>query len=294
MIQMTLRYHKVRDTILILLLLAATPAFSMSVKVLDGCDVETNENSLYIVLGKGENKLSAWSHIANPQYEKEFSNLGSTSTLNLKSDGYVQDPICNDVFVQNTILVVKLSDWTRQHSTGLEAQFAPHNVRFGDVAHVLMDVRLNSLDTRVLSAEQLKHRYSDYVSVQQLTEVDQGKVNLGITLFGDGALDQSSESFNSESIIEIDQSLLFDKWLRVIIPLSDFQSFKQKDYQNSSVDIKEFSRESIQGIRINAETSQGKQLRNVMDEQWTVDIPENFKQISISFRAIELLANPLK
>ena len=118
---------------------------------------------------------------------------------------------------------------------------------------------------------------------------DRGKVNLGITLFEEGALDTSSESLHLELIVTIDQDLYFDQWVRVIAPISDFKAYFEKDSVRSGVDSSEHQAKNIGGFRINPETSHGNQLRNLLGANWSEHLPERFKEISLSFRRIELL-----
>jgi len=109
-------------------------------------------------------------------------------------------------------------------------------------------------------------------------------------LFEDGSLDQSSESFNLEYFLEIDQDIYADQWLRVLMPLTAFNAYTEKEYQATAQDFNDYNKVSIKGFRINPENSHGKQLRNLLGDAWSEDIPETFKEASISLRRIEFLS----
>ena len=73
------------------------------------------------------------------------------------------------------------------------------------------------------------------------------------------------------------------------MPLSGFKAYTQKNYQETSSQLSAYSDVLISGVRINPENSHGKQLRNLIGDKWHQEIPETFKEASISLRRIELL-----
>ena len=261
---------------------------AQEITVMDTCFQALPSNSVYTVLDSPRNTLSGWSHIDTAAAEYKELRL-SNKDYQISSVAYVSDKTCETRKIQNAVLVVKLSDWTRQHSNGFEALLDKDNVYYGNVTHVLLDLKINAQRTQVPSQDELNSRYSSLLEANQLAELDQSKVNLGITLFAKGARDQSTRSFNIEHIFAIDQTRLADQWLRIVLPLDQFSAFTQQNYSNISANLKDYTQEAIFGIRINPETHNGKQLRNLIGDRWHDDIQESFKEIDISLSRIELL-----
>jgi len=242
-------------------------------------------------LGSGRNTLEGWSQITKGDANGEFELLVlDDADYRISHQNYQSDRSCDGKKVQSAVLVKKLSDWTRRHSNGFEAALDQDNISFGELSHVMMDIRINLAGTYILDQQALIDRYKSYLSAEQFDQFDQGKVNLGITLFESGALDQSTESFNLEYFLEIDQVRYFDKWLRVVMPLSEFNAYTEKGYQSVTRDLANFRKNKVSGFRISAENSHGKQLRNFLGDDWSEKIIETFKETSISLRRIEFLS----
>ena len=262
-----------------------------SIRVLNDCNEELDLRTVYTVLNGERNTLDGWNHVQKAKPDHEYSSLRlDDAAYDISKAHYKADQSCDGALVQDAILVLKLSDWTRQHSNGIETILDSNTVLFGDVSHVMLDIRVNTKGTYILNDQQLRKRYGKYLSDEQFAQFDQGKVNLGITLFEDGSLDQSSESFNLEYFLEIDQDIYADQWLRVLMPLTAFNAYTEKEYQATAQDFNDYNKVSIKGFRINPENSHGKQLRNLLGDAWSEDIPETFKEASISLRRIEFLS----
>ena len=262
-----------------------------SIRVLNDCNEELDLRTVYTVLNGERNTLDGWNHVQKAKPDHEYSSLRLDDTAyDISNAHHKADQSCDGALVQDAILVLKLSDWTRQHSNGIETILDSNTVLFGDVSHVMLDIRVNTKGTYILNDQQLRERYGEYLSDEQFAQFDQGKVNLGITLFEDGSLDQSSESFNLEYFLEIDQDIYADQWLRVLMPLTAFNAYTEKEYQATAQDFNDYNKVSIKGFRINPENSHGKQLRNLLGDAWSEDIPETFKEASISLRRIEFLS----
>jgi hypothetical protein len=274
-----------------ILLSISNAVFAASLQVLEDCNEPVSLPIIYTVLDKGRNTLDGWNHVdtAKPNGEYSLLKLGN-SEYRISKDHYQSDESCDGIKVQNAVLVMKLSDWTRQHSNGFEAIVENRDIKFGDITHVLMDIRINSEKTEILDYDALKNRYKEYLGEDQFEQFDQGKVNLGITLFEEGALDQSSESLSADIFLEIDHDIYADRWLRVIMPISEFSAYAEKNYDTSKRDIQSFASTRVNGFRITPENSKGKQLRNLLGSAWTKEIGETFKEMSISLRRIELLS----
>lgn len=93
----------------------------------------------------------------------------------------------------------------------------------------MMYLCINRQGTRIVDQQGFVDHYQSSWASEQFIKLDQGTINLGTTLFDDGALDQSTEPFNLECFIERDQTLYFDKWVRGLIPLSEFQADTEKN-----------------------------------------------------------------
>ena len=220
----------------------------------------------------------------------EYKNLGlNNEDYEISTANFVSDKDCKKRKIQNAVLVVKLSDWTRQHSNGFETLLDQNNVLFGDVTHLLLDLKINQQRTKIPSQEVLNSRYGSLVEKDQIAELDQSKVNLSVTLFEKGARDQSTNSFNIEYFIEIDQTTMADQWLRILLPLNEFKAYTEQDYSSSPAKLSDYRQQAIFGFRINPETHNGKQLRNLLGDGWNDKIQESFKETDISLSRIELL-----
>jgi len=273
------------------LLLFAEITSASSIRILNDCNEALDLHTVYTVLNGERNTLDGWNHVQKAKTDYEYSSLRLDDTAyDISKSHHKADQSCDGALVQDAILVLKLSDWTRQHSNGIETILDSNTILFGDVSHVMLDIRINTKDTYILNDQKLRERYGEYLSDEQFAQFDQGKVNLGITLFEDGSLDQSSESFNLEYFLEIDQDIYADQWLRVLMPLTAFNAYTEKEYQTTAQDFNDYNKVPINGFRINPENSHGKQLRNLLGDAWSEDIPETFKEASISLRRIEFLS----
>ena len=175
---------------LVVMVSTVSPALSSSIRVLSDCNAALDSQPVYTVLNGNRNTLGGWSHVEKAKPNNEFQSLQlSDSDYQITKDNFTPEASCDGTLVQHAILVVKLSDWTRQHSNGIETILDSNTVHFGDVTHVMMDMRVNSKGTHIVNLDSLLERYKAYLPQDKFAEFDQGKVNLGITLFEDGALD---------------------------------------------------------------------------------------------------------
>ena len=272
----------------ILFLALAKPVQAVEVKRMHSCSDALADKPIYTVLNSPRNTLEGWSLIDTSV--AEYTTLALTSNAyTISLDNFVIDHECDNRKIQHGILAGKLNDWTHQHSNGFETLLDQDNISYGNITHILIDLKIQSEHTDIPSQEVLSSKYGQYLTAEQLTELDQSKVNLGITLFSEDARDQSTESFNAEYILEVDQISFADQWLRVLIPLAHFTTFTQQNYVSNPVNINDYLDEAIFGFRITPETTNGKQLRNLMGDQWNENIPETFKETSMSLSRIEFL-----
>lgn len=276
--------------LLVLYALFSNTSVAAYLSKLDDCNAALPQVSRYTVLDKGRNTLKGWSHIQTNKEGGEYSALKlSNKDYLISLDNYVADKSCAFSKVQHATLVVKLSDWTRHHSNGYETLIDNDELAFSDVGYLLIDLKINRVGTAIDDLDLLRQRYDDYLTAEEFSEFDQGKVNLGLALFDSGALDQSTNSLNAELIISIDQDLYFDQWIRVIAPTTDFNAYFEKDYTRNAADLLDYGATKIGGFRLKAESSHGQQLRNILGDNWSEHLPETFKEVSVRLRRIELL-----
>jgi len=281
----------IRLTLVLLLFLFACTSYATTIQMLDNCNAPLVKSPVYTILSSDRNTLNGWSHINKAKPNGEFASLTlDDSDYSISRDNYLSDESCEGKKVQNVILVMKLSDWTRQHSNGIEAVLEGRDIAFGDITHVLMDIRVNSTGTFILNPDALNDSYKLYLEPEQFKQFDQGKVNLGINLYHQGSPNPFSEALNLELFVEIDQAIYADRWVRILMPLSEFKANTDKASSGVTRELRDVHKAKVNGLRINPENSQGKQLRNLIGSDWSADIPETFKQMSISLHRIELLS----
>ncbi len=278
-------------TVLLFFPVAASANSSANyVSKLSDCNAELPQLSLYTILDKGRNTLAGWSHIRTNKEGGEFRSLSlSDADYAITQDYYVADKSCGYAKVQNGILAVKLSDSTRQHSNGIEASIDANSISFGEVGYVLLDLKVNRIGSSIPSLDALRTLYRDFLTEEEFEQFDLGMASLGITLFSQSSASQASEPLNAELLFSIDQEVFFDQWLRVILPLDEFQFYIKENSVRVPQERSSYKASDISGFRINPETSHGRQLREILGDKWSEHIPEAFKEISISLRRIELL-----
>lgn len=255
---------------------------------LDDCNETSKFDSVVSLLDERVNTFVGWSHVNS----ENLARLGLKLTpefYRVDESKYRLNEECGDSSTLNLNLLVKLSDWTQQHPNGLESLLATSDVKLESIGAVEVVFRLVSAETSVISEDHIVQRYGDIASAQTLSSLDDGLVTLGFTMFENGALDQATRSLNLDVKISIDQHARADRWLRLIIPITDFSAYFQKNYQDEAVNINDHLNSLISGLRITAETYQGKQLRNLLGDDWSESIPETVNEIGIEFRRIGLV-----
>lgn len=255
---------------------------------LEKCNQALNHSIVYSMLSGDGNSFSGWSHVQENKEEYDVL-LAPPASYQIDGASYRQNKECDDSPTLDVRLLVKLSDWTQQHPNGMEAELDSKAVNLAGFAHLVMDFKLVSEQTSVASERRLTKRYREWVSQSSLSELDDGLVTLGFTLFEDGALDQSSRSLNVETKVSIDQNLFSNKWLRLIVPIEEFTVFYQRNYTDESADLKDSLDVVLVGFRLTAETSNGKQLRNILADDWRSSIPETFNEVGLQIRRVELV-----
>jgi len=125
--------------------------------------------------------FSGWNHSAN-------ENAGRPEWARLQHKGANYDfsgiaevnDSCNRLGTINMVLVKKVADWTMQHMNGFERDLSAQGYTFGDLASVVVDVKINREKTSIPSLADLKSTYAPYLNAAAVAALDDGKVNIGL------------------------------------------------------------------------------------------------------------------
>ncbi len=273
---------------------------SIAVTQIPTCSAAMLEPTVFDAVNSviGRNQISGWNHIDTS--EPEFDGLKlSEAAYRITPEHFSTSDHCSSFKTYKTTLAVKLSDWTRQHANGIEVSVdsasgltgaALSGHMFSDVEAIIMDFKLDATRTQLFTSQQLSELYGAWLSEEQLLALDRGAINLGITLFAEGALDQATRSLSAVRIIELDASRMSEGWFRLRVPLSELNYFYEQQYSREPADQITAASQKIVGLRLTAETSQGKQLRNLLGDAWRPQIPEAYKEIGLELSRLALVA----
>ena len=273
--------------------LSATSYTGFSVAEITDCGLNINEPSpddYESIIGDYETgtqnqaltSISGWNHTTNGS-TTEWVNLShSASTYNFSSTT-VANADCNNVDTLNMVLVKKIADWDRQHANGIEKTINPAGTKFGDVENLIVDLKINSDKTLIPTVTSLKDIYvPTYVNETTINNLESGEVNIGITLY-DGF---GTTVLSGTRVIELDQTALADKWIRVTIPIAELKFCSTTNYNCTTKTLANLSDTVIDGIRFVAETKSGLVLRNSIST-WSSTTPETFKEVDLSIKKVE-------
>lgn len=225
--------------------------------------------------------FSGWNHSTNENSARaEWKQLSQGgATYNYSTTAKVNDS-CNSVDTINMVLVKKVADWDMQHSNGFERNFISYGHKFGDVENLVFDIKINSAKTSIPSVASLKTTYASYVNGATVDALEDGKVNVGITL-------HDGNNLNGAIIFQLDQTALSDQWVRVTIPMSKLSFYQEINYNRTSKSLADLSNIVIKRMLVVAETKSGAVLRGNINP-WSTSVPETFKEMDLSFKKIEL------
>ncbi len=223
--------------------------------------------------------FSGWNHATNGSSTEWTMLKNSGTTYNFNTNAKVNDS-CNGVDSINVVLLKKIADWDHQHSNGFERNILAHGYKFGDIENLVFDIKINSAKTSIPSLETLKTTYASYVNAATVDALEDGKVNIGITL-ADGT------NLNGAIIFQLDQTALSDQWVRVTIPMSKLSYYQEVNYVRTNKTQADLSSVVIRRMLVVAETKSGAVLRGNITP-WSSSVPETFKEMDLSFKKIEL------
>jgi len=223
-------------------------------------------------------KFSGWNHTTNGN-TAEWANLKHTpATYNFTATTQANES-CNGVDTLDVVLVKKIADWDRQHANGFEREILAHGYTFGSIENLVVDVKINSAKTSVPSVDSLKTIYANYVSAGTVEALDEGKVNVDITLH-DGA------NLHAKAIVQLDQTTYADRWVRVTIPMNKFSFYEEINYNRTAKTQADLNSVVIKRMLVVGETKKGTVLRGNINP-WTSNVPETFKEMDLSFKKFE-------
>ncbi|HSC68133.1 MAG TPA: hypothetical protein VLC79_10605 [Cellvibrio sp.] len=226
----------------------------------------------------GSLEISGWNHATNGS-ATEWKNLKLAGSNYNFSTSAKMNSSCNDVDTIDMILVKKINDWDHQHSNGFERKIVSLGYKFGDIENIVLDLKVNSASTSIPSIETLKTTYSSYTSASNIEALDEGKVNVDITL-------HDGKNLNGKIIVQLDQTTLADQWVRVTVPMSEVYFYEEINYVRTPKPLADLSNVVIDRLLVVGETRKGAVLRGDITS-WSTSIPETFKEANLSFKKIE-------
>lgn len=223
--------------------------------------------------------FSGWNHTTNNSVT-EWTNLKlAGSNYNFDNHSKI-DSSSNGFNTLKIVLLKKIADWNHQHANGFECNILASGYKFGDIEKLVFELKINSDKTNIPTVESLKNRYAGYVNESTVDSMEDGKVNIGITL-------SDSTNLNGTFIFQLDQTILSDKWVRVTIPINKLLFYQEINYNHTAKKLTDLSNVVIKRMLIVGETRNGAVLRSNINS-WNDTIPETFKEIDITFKKIEL------
>ncbi len=229
--------------------------------------------------GQNFPNVGGWNHVANGD-PKEWKNIKLNPTEYAINSKGVANPSCNNVDALNVILVKKYANWDHQHSNGLQKFLAADGQMFGDITAIVVDLKINSAKTSLATFQNLKNTYGAYgVSDNTIRSMDGGMVNIGLT-FSDNS------TLKASIIIELDQNMLFDEWVRVTIDMNKMDFYSENNYVRTPKPRTELDQALITTMNFMGETRTGSVLRGAINN-WNDTVPETFKEMDLSIKKIE-------
>ncbi len=274
---------------------AATNVNGYAIAKIDNCGVNVSAaNKTFAIFadydGGVQNQslsslnFSGWNHSTNENASLPvWKLLGHAGVTYDFSTSAKVNASCNNIDTLNMVMLKKIADWTHQHSNGFERNILSYGYKFSDIENLTVDIKINSAKTSIPSVASLKTTYASVASSSNIDDLEDGKVNIGIVIY-DG---KSSSTWMAKKIIQLDQTLLADQWVRVVIPMKDMKHCLDENYFCADKSFSELGSKTIAGIQFVAETKTGLVLRNAIDKTWTDNVPETFKETDLSFKKIE-------
>ncbi|WP_341676604.1 hypothetical protein [Niveibacterium sp. SC-1] len=256
------------------------------IEILPGCPAPAPAAAPSLILFDDRtDRLSGWSHAGrSPELAEMRLPLARYAVA---PESRHPEPDCDGATVFETVLVKKYADWDRQHVNGLEPKFAGQGLRFGQVAALVLELRLRRADSAIPDTQTLAADYGAWLDAAQREAWDGGRANLGLTLFEAGYEEQDSPSFTAARIVEIDPATQADRWLRITVPIAALSTYTEQHWMPTPRALADFAEHEVLGLRINPETRSGQVLRNFRNPL-PAEAPEHFKEMAIELRRVEI------
>ena len=282
-------------------------ATGYTIDSISNCGVDTAmAGSATAVFNASTNNISGWSHVSTNAPYDGLAMSGDSALYDVPGVT-ASDSSCNDLNTQKVVLVKKYADWSQQHSNGIEVSIVDQNKTFSDVDKIVFEFKLHSNDSVILSKAELMAIYGDTLTDTQYDELDQGKAVFAVSIMAPTPVPstdpdiETEPKVQTERYIEIDQAALADQWIRVTIPFEEMDMFTGEVWTKGATTLAEQASTLVDRIQVNpevlgtktAETTYGDVIRNLKggpsDTDWAaLNIPESFKELSISIKNLEV------
>ncbi|GEA10278.1 hypothetical protein [Alteromonas sp. KUL49] len=263
----------------------------VAINIIKECQPDAERRQNQIVLFHSDVfSLSGWNHISDESISAEFLGVAlPPERYDFSTSNYIADPTCGGEITYRTVLVKKLTDWHHQHANGLEINFAGSPTKVESLASIIIELKIHSAETVIPHTTALNEAYGEYISQEELLALDNGNINLSITLFEQGANDPSTLSLNASYLSSLTPSSIMDEWIHIEVPLAALDFYKEQNYSDTPILMEDVSKSEFVGIRLNPESQNGKVLRHFLNGQLPDDIPELFKEYHVSIKRVALV-----
>ncbi|MCO4822418.1 MAG: hypothetical protein KC469_10140 [Flavobacteriaceae bacterium] len=192
----------------------------------------------------------------------------------------------------DTVLIKKISNWNQQHSNGLKILFNQPELTFGQLEKLSFNLLMDSGASFIPQKEELYQRYKSQIEVglinkKWIDELCSEFGYLNITLFGEDHENQAIETVIGNYQLKINISMVNQSSL-IQLPLHSIDFYRQINWQEQSVPLKNIGNTKILGVLITAETSNQKTLRSYLQENFDETIPETFIELAININGFKV------
>ena len=263
---------------------------SMDLKPLADCQTSEIPNNHIAFFGSDIDLLEGFNHTANSSVFNGLSQNRRSAVYDpMKIDGQ-PDASCGDSKTWSGVLVKKYGNWDQQHSNGIINSV--DNTVFGDIDAVILDIKVNTDTSHLLSTEELAEQYQDFINLDIARTIDKGNPAFSFTLReGDGADDLKLERF-----FEIPFAFM-DHWIRITIPLDEMIAYTGQPWEKNPVSLNNVLNIKLGELLLLPETKGnnfahfGDVMRNFNTPSWSSNPKpsEYFKEHSVSIRNIALI-----
>ncbi len=204
------------------------------------------------------------------------------------------DSSCDNTPTWTGVLLKKYSNWDDQHSNGLQSQGV--NRSFGDIEKVVIELKVNTLNTEIASQNELLSAYGNYVP--NPTQLDRGNAAFAFIMSNNGDSGEGKTVIQAKQYIEVTPDE-FDQWLIITLPVDDMDFIKYTGYNSALDNYVVNTSEVVNKVFFNPETrgsrdnplTYGYVVRNFTSTPFDNGNPpaEIIKEMSVSIKKIEIV-----